>query len=123
MAGYNYPRRVVLSGSADEEPLNEADLQCEPGKVGAAPTAGLVADAVKVRADGADAVVRLTGDLGVSTAMGDESDQFPFLCPQLVQAQRRLRFVRAGGGQQPGELGRGSQCHGRAALSGLPRPR
>jgi len=51
--------------------LGEAGLQGEPGKVGAAPAAGLVADAVKVGADGAHADVQLPGDLGVGAPLGD----------------------------------------------------
>ena len=55
--------------------LDQASLQGEPGEICPPPTACLVSDAVKVRADRADADMQLTGDLHVGPALADQSYQ------------------------------------------------
>src|ERR1700730_12603628 len=100
--------------------LDEAGPQGEPGEVGAPPALGLVADAVEVGADGAQADVELLGYLGVGTALGDQGDQFLFTAAELRQAWRYLRSLRVWGGEHTGELGGGGQRHRRAAFFGCP---
>jgi len=68
-----------------------------------------------VGADGADTNVQLGGDLGVGVAAGDQGDQFLFPGAELRQP-RRLRRLRVFRDEHGGELGGGSQAHGRAAF-------
>jgi hypothetical protein len=60
--------------ASEQQRLDEACLQGQPGEVGAAPAPGFVADAVQVGADGADADVQLPGDLGVGAALCHQGD-------------------------------------------------
>ena len=64
--------------------LDDALLQGQAGQVGAAAAAALVADAVQVGADGADADEQLLGDLGVGPPLGDQGDQFAFPRAELA---------------------------------------
>src|SRR6478736_10223722 len=99
--------------------LDDAFLQGQPGQVGAAAAAALVADPVQVSAHGTDADEELLSDLGVGPALGNEGDQLAFPGAEPGEPGlpgRRVRDVLARG--DDGELHRRRQRYGGAAALG-----
>ena len=88
--------------NAGQTELHDVGVESESGEVGAPSAAGLVADAVEVGSDGADADEQLLSDLSVRGALRYECQEFSFTLaefrstgarPSRPAGEQRVAFV------------------------------
>ena len=110
---------AVVVGRAGALALDQAGLHGEPGQVGAAAAACLVADPVQVRADGTFADEQPGGDLRVAETLGDQRDQLTLAFGQAGCRDRGARGGRGAFTEDPAsKLQYGLEGHIRSPLVG-----